>query len=297
MTQIKIKYRGTINRESKIKLLEILCSKEIHVVKIFNANDGFAIITLSEDHADKIFSKEVKQQLENNGFSANIPPELKVKKSVIVTRVDEEIYDRNEDEIVEELIAKNNWIGDEIHSIYKFPNSSTLKITFNETLFAKQCTQKGLLAFKLSIPTTEIKQETFIPIRTCMKCYTLESYATKDCPKERDFKICSECSTEGHLWFQCREENKKCINCDGNHSTMAMKCTVKKTIIKKKRKEEIEKSKMTYADKTQPRGLQHLHTLAPPTQPSYTITRDDTLKINMCVAHAHYKNRKPWIIC
>ena len=123
-----------------------------------------------------------------------------------------------------------------------------------------------------------------------MKCYTLENHSTKDCPKEPTYKICSECSTEGHLWFQCKANIKTCINCDGEHSTMAMKCPVKKALIKDKRKEEVEKSKMTFADTTTLRGTQQPHTQALPSQQSYMITRDEALKIQMCFAHAHYKN-------
>lgn len=155
-----------------------------------------------------------------------MPPDLKVKKSIIITRVDEHIYERGE-EIIDELFIHIAWIGDEIQSVYKFPNSPTLKVTFTQAAYAKLCTERGLRAFGLSIPHSDIKQETFIPIRTCMRCYTLEDHNTKDCPQGRDFKIYSDCSKEGHLWYQCTESYKKCINCSGNHSTMAMKCTVK----------------------------------------------------------------------
>ncbi len=291
MTRIKIKCRGDVDRNSKIKLLEILCSKCIHVVKVFNTNDGFAVLTLNEEHAEKIFNAGTKQQLENNGFSASMPPDLKVKKSVIVTRLDDHIYHRNEDEILDELLSHNTWIGDEIHSIFKFPNSSTLKITFTQTTYAKLCTERGLKAFGLVIPYSDIKQETFIPIKTCMRCYSLEQHNTKDCPKGKDYKICSECSQEGHLWFQCNESQKMCINCSGSHSTMAMKCTTRKTLIKDKRKEENERNKMTYAQLTQTRiPQQQTHTQPPQPQPAYNITREETLKINICVAHAHYQN-------
>ena len=132
---------------------------------------------------------------------------------------------------------------------------------------------------------------TFIAIKTCIKCYSLEQHNTKDCPKNRDFKICSECSNEGHLWFNCKAEQKTCINCGGNHSTMAMKCTAKKELIKEKRKEENRKSKMTYSAITNMTSTQYQsQPLPPPTQPVHNITREETLKINICVAHAHYRN-------
>ena len=106
-----------------------------------------------------------------------MPPELKVKKSVIITRVDDLIYDCwKEEEIADELIRKNEWIGDKVDSVFKFPNSSTIKVTFAQSSHAKKSTKRGLLAFNLSIPPSDIKQETFIPIKSCMKCYTLEHH-------------------------------------------------------------------------------------------------------------------------
>lgn len=86
---------------------------------------------------------------------------------------------------------------DELDSISKFPNSATIEITFAQTL-VKKCTENGIRAFNISIPHHEVKQETFIPINCCMRCYTLEEHATRNCPKDSAFKLCSECSTEGH---------------------------------------------------------------------------------------------------
>ena len=77
MTRVKIKCRGPGaqgTKEKKIKLLEILCMKEIHVTKIFNTTDGFALLTLNEEHAENIFSKEVKETLDFEGFSPIMPP-------------------------------------------------------------------------------------------------------------------------------------------------------------------------------------------------------------------------------
>ena len=67
-----------------------------------------------------------------------MPPELKRKKSIIITRVDDIIYDRSIDEIADELANENTLIGEEIDSIYKFPSSNTIKVTFNSTVIAKK---------------------------------------------------------------------------------------------------------------------------------------------------------------
>ncbi len=123
--------------------------------------------------------------------------------------MDDVIYEWGTDEIIEELQSKNEWIGDEIDSIYKFPTSNTIKITFRSTQLAKKCTEQGLRAFGISVPSHEIRQETYISIQCCMRCYKLEHHNIRDCPEDTNFKRCSECSTEGHLWYQCKEKKTK----------------------------------------------------------------------------------------
>ncbi len=85
------------------------------------------------------------------------------------------IYDHIEQDIAKEIIKENGWMGDEcMESVIKFPNSNTIKITFIQTTTAKKCTEHGILAFNLSIPTRDIHIETYIPIITCMCFYALE---------------------------------------------------------------------------------------------------------------------------
>ena len=60
---------------------------------MFTANDGFAVLALNEEHGDKIFTRDVKSKLEEDGFNPLMPAELRVKMSVILTRADNTIYD------------------------------------------------------------------------------------------------------------------------------------------------------------------------------------------------------------
>ena len=56
-------------------------------------NDGFAVIPNSEPDSEKIFKRNVTDELDQDGFSPLLPADLRVKKSVILTRVDNVIYD------------------------------------------------------------------------------------------------------------------------------------------------------------------------------------------------------------
>lgn len=193
-----------------------------------------------------------------------MPPELKARKSVIIPRVDDLIYEWSTVEIGEEITSKNSWIGEEgVEGVYKFPNSPTIKLPFTQTQLAKKCTETGLEAFSISIPSYEIKLETYIPIKCCMRCYALEQYFTNECPRSRDYKICSDCSTEGHVWHQGKENYKKCLNCGDRHSTVAMKCNKRKEILKEKRTQENERQKLSYSNITQ--------ATLPPKMPTYKL--------------------------
>ncbi len=222
MSKIKVKCR--INpKDQKLKLTEILCKNDIEIRRIFTAHDGFAVLTVTEQHADNIFQANTKNELEAHGFNAFMPPELKERKSVINPWVDDTIYEKESLVIGEELLKHNTWLGeDDLVAVYKFPKTPTIKLTFTQTTLAKKCTETGLKAFRISIPGHEIKLETYIPIKCCMRCYTLEHF-TNECRKSRDFKVYSECSNEGHVWHQCQESHKKCPYCGENHCTMAMK--------------------------------------------------------------------------
>ncbi len=112
--------------------------------------------------------------------------------------MDDVIYERSLDDVGEEITKINSWIRDELESVFKFPKSNTIKLTFTQTQLAKKCTEVGLKAFNIIIPSHEIKLETYIPIKCCMKCYALDHF-TSECRNSSDFKICSECSNDGHV--------------------------------------------------------------------------------------------------
>ena len=177
-------------KEQKLKL----CTRGIEINRVFSTNDGFVVLTLNEHHANLIFQSDIKNELEANHFTAVMPPELMVKKSIIIPRVDDLIYERHIVDIGEELQRQNTWIGEELVDVYKFPKSPTLKLTLSQTRLAQKCTEVGLKAFNISIPPHEKKQETYIPIKCCMRCYLLEDHYTNECPNPSEYKICSKCS-------------------------------------------------------------------------------------------------------
>lgn len=69
-----------------------------------------------------------------------------------------------------------------------------------------------------------------------MKCYPIEEHTTNKCPKPKEYKICSECGDRNHTWKDCHSSEKKLVNCDGNHRTIANKCPKRREIENRRKK-------------------------------------------------------------
>lgn len=284
MARVKIKHPHPRQKEIRIQLVDIMGRLDIYVTRIITLEDGFVVLTKDDKDADKIFQEESIRKLNGSQFYPTVPADIKARKTVLCFNVDSFIYDNLEVEIKQEMMNKNLWSENCIEQVIKFPNKNIIKIIFTQTQVALKATESGIVAFNICIPPNQIKQEKFIPILTCMKCYKLEEHTTKHCPKNSDYKICSECAEEGHSWKDCLRGTQKCINCGGRHRTTAMKCPKRKEIVEKKRKEIEETSQQsyrTYSDATKSR-------------PAYTnnmkTEKGTTAKIMTCLLLAHQYN-------
>ena len=100
-----------------------------------------------------------------------------------------------------------------------------------------QCLEKGIKSFFYHISPNDIARDHFIKLKMCFKCYQIEDHITQNCPKNTDYVICSECSSHEHKFDQCNSgQNKKCVNCHGAHSTLALGCPTRKNMLQQKRK-------------------------------------------------------------
>ena len=135
----------------------------------------------------------------------------------------------------------------------------------------------------MSIPGHNIKQEIFYNLTTCFRCYKVEDHLTNQCIKPQDYKVCSECSCNEHYWRECTSYHKKCINCSGDHRTLAAKCPTRKEAIKKKRTAN-EKPTQTYSQAAQQ------NTQNTSTHQCQNITNETHAKIFTSMLHAHFAN-------
>ena len=165
-------------------LLQILSINNIYATRIINTPDGFAVTTENEAELDKVFDGTTNRELEKQDFDPLVPPEHRAKRSVLIFRLDDHIYQHDEDDIMTELLDKNDWIGGMTYAT-KFTRGRGLKITFNDTTMAKKAQEKGLLLFSMRIPAHDIIQDKYLNVPTCLRCYALDKHYTSNCPKDR----------------------------------------------------------------------------------------------------------------
>ena len=284
MARVKIKSEDN-SQERKTLLLSILAKYLIYATRAIIVPDGFIILTRTDGDLDKILQGKTSEDLKSNNLHAVLPPELRAKRTVLVFNTDEYIHQHAEKEIEDELMDKNDWMKQGIENIFKIPRTKILKITFKDTAAANKAKDTGFLCFNMSIPPHAIKEEEYIPILTCMKCYSIEDHVTSKCPKPKEYKICSECSSLEHTWRECSITKKKCINCKGDHRTLANKCPYRKKVLDEKRQTKKENSSRSYATVANSNATMSTQNI---TQP--IIDKDTTTNILSCMLHAHFMN-------
>ncbi|KAK3884712.1 hypothetical protein Pcinc_011030 [Petrolisthes cinctipes] len=218
------------------------------ITNISNAGPDLSILTASQNDVDKILNIKCVKDLEQQGISPIIPQEVKSRRTIICRKVDSYIFDEGKEDITNQIHSQNNWA--EVNELVKFPNrhfsANIMKIEFTDTKMAEKAVNEGLRMKYLTIAKHQIEREMYTYIQTCMKCYQLEDHHTTQCPMDRTYIVCSECSSTEHTWRDCKEETKCCINCQGAHRTLAMKCPARKGAVTAKNKKT---SSITYANK------------------------------------------------
>ena len=90
----------------------------------------------------------------------------------------------------------------------------------------------GVKLFNLSISSSNVVREKFVDVYHCYKCYAINDHTAKDCTKPVDYVVCSLCTATSHKYDKCGSVTNKCINCGGDHSTLAFSCPNRKQVVK-----------------------------------------------------------------
>jgi len=251
---VAIKFKSSNTSDQRKHKLSTICSDhKVKVVKIISNNKYFLVICLSTSEADKLFDDGLFLLFTSDGFEPTMPNELKSKRTILFRRLDASIYSSSVEEIIDSIVCKNNGIS--IRYLSKFKSSPGMKVTFYNTDMASRIMRDGVFVLDLFIPPFDMKEDEYVNIKTCLKCYVHEHHTTRQCPKDPNFVICSLCSSTEHGWRDCKSEMKRCINCRGDHSTLAPFCPVKVKLIRERK--DVSSKKRSYASPASPHNHPH----------------------------------------
>ena len=237
MTKIRVKIFVEEGFPKKPGLIQCLCDAEAYINKIADGKDFFFLITDNVNMVE-LLTEESRMRFRSKGMEIQFPPEYDAARMVILKNVDNIISNMSEEEI-------ERYIGADfkVRKIIKIPNSPhLLKIIFHDTKTADRAIQGGMKIHFQVFKENNIEKEVFVAVVPCNRCYSCE-HQKRSCTKPQTYQICSSCAEEGHTYTECETERVKCINCKGNHRTLAAKCPKRKALIRKKIKENRERSK------------------------------------------------------
>lgn len=129
MASVKIKH-PTKTHQTQFTLVQVLSSQDVFAFRIIEVRHGYVILTENYADLEQIFTPEISQALQEHVLSAVLPPELRVRRTVLLFNVDNHIKDSSVEDIEEEIYDNNDFIRDYIEYIIKFPGSRIMKIVF-----------------------------------------------------------------------------------------------------------------------------------------------------------------------
>ena len=281
MGRVRIKHPNSTDIGVRRRLLGLL-SPRVKVTRLIPTNDAVIVLTPSDKDSEAIFQDGTIASLAADGFSPLMPPELRAHRTVICSGLDELVYEHTTDEIAAEVEAQHEW---PVESVFKFPRSPTVKITFTDGDMAKKALVEGLHIFHIHVPGHQLRQEQYIPLLTCNRCNAVEKHSTSSCPHPPDYVRCSECGSLEHSFRNCTATVKSCLNCAGDHSARAMRCPTRKEALRKKEAE-------LRQARTRP-GVSFAQAASASTSATPSFGAIDTTKSLaglMCLLHAHLSN-------
>ena len=100
-----------------------------------------------------------------------------------------------------------------------------LKIKFTSQQMVQKALTKGIVILHQFIPHYNIEKEIFVHLNPCRNCFAYD-HKLKDCMQEKKMR-CTFCGG-GHKQAECNTVVPKCINCGGEHRTLAAACKIRK---------------------------------------------------------------------
>ena len=231
MVCIRVKitqHDGTSKKEAVWKGIH---KAKAFVYKIVQAREAFFLITDSEQ-AELILQDHIRQFWSERGLEVQLPPDLVASRTVLVKGLEWCVAEKSENGIKDVIETEHpDW---KLERVVKIPgNEKLMKLICANVRTANEILEKGLVVFNQRFAGRSLERELYLNITPCFKCYKYD-HLIKNCKKSEDYKVCSECSRQGHRYNNCKSNTYKCLNCGQAHKTLAFRCPVRKEMVKQK---------------------------------------------------------------
>ena len=290
MPKIRIRDHKPNQGNRKILLWNRLMTNNLLVYRVEDQNRSHFVVISSDEVIEKLLTPKIKETLQKDDFEVLTPPQFNANRTLVVRNVDSIITSIEEDELKNDIERRNDWA--KVSDVIKIPNApKLLKIKFENASMTKAACDKGILIYNQSFPPSSVERDIFIQLIPCYKCYKYD-HKSEACITP-NVTLCSECAADDHIYRNCRSENKKCLNCKGNHRTFAARCPVRKNLINERKKEIRERSRSRSRSRSE--GRTPTYSYAQATQRGtnavrgqiINFERTDYVKIASSIVFAH----------
>ena len=284
MPRIRIRDLNPQQGNRKALLWNKLMSLNLLIYTIKQPNSQTFILITSDDIVDRMLSSNIKDKLKQDHFEVFTPPEYNANRTVVLRNIDSLISEIDTEELKNDLERRNEWL--KVNEVIKIPNvPKILKLRLETTEMVKKAEDSGILIWNQSIPPSSVQKEIYIFLNICYKCYSFE-HKTENCPTPNVI-ICSECAAPSHTFRECTSTTKKCINCEGEHRTLAARCPIRKNLLKEKERNIRERSRSRSKSRQRTYAQATATTNEKTKEVSSGITREDHVKIVSSITYAH----------
>ena len=125
-----------------------------------------------------------------------------------------------------------------------------MKLTFKHTTIVKKSHRKRTTLLQQEHPPPQNKTRRVYPNKHLPEMLQAWGLFHLSMPRRQELQSLLECGEHDHTWRDCKNITKKCLNCNGSHSTLANKCPKRKLIRNKKLQDRKTQTSQTYSQAT-----------------------------------------------
>ena len=146
-----------------------------------------------------ILKPEARDFLKEKGLEVQVLQEYTAMRTILVRGLEWCVAELSKNQTLPQIETGHpDW---KIDKVVKIPNNTKLmKLVCKSTRIAEEIVTKDIIISNQKFTEWSLERETFISIILCLRCFKYE-HTTKWCTNA--YRVCSECSKEGHRFGEC----------------------------------------------------------------------------------------------